>query len=66
MNAIIKQVSIEDRFGSNLEWAIVLDVGEENFGPMWKCLEDAGFILRNWEDNKIIVYSPKTKRKDNY
>ena len=38
MNAIIKQVRLEDKIGSNLEWGIILEVGEENFGPIWKCL----------------------------
>ena len=66
MKATIKEVHLEDNPSSDLEWAIVLDVGEDNFGPMWKCLEDSGFILRNWEDRKIIVYSPESKRKDNF
>jgi len=66
MNAIIKQVNLEDKPSSNLEWAIVLEVSKDDFETNWKVLEDAGFILRNWEDDTIIVYSPKTKRKNNY
>ena len=65
MKAIIKQVNLEDNPGTDLEWAIVLEMGEDEFGTNWKVLEDAGFVLRNWEDDTIIVYSPKTKRKDN-
>jgi len=62
MIAEIKEVNLEDDMGSDLELAIVLSVSEDVFQPVWEVLEKAGFILRNWEDSEIIVYSPTTKK----
>jgi hypothetical protein len=63
MNAKIQEVNIDDNPTTEIETAIVLEVRKEDFFPIWKTLEIAGFILRNWEDREIIVYSPKTKKE---
>ena len=63
MDAIIKEVNIEDNLSSDLVPAIVLEVGKDDFYANWVALEKAGFILRNWEDDTIIVYAKKYKIK---
>ena len=49
----------------NGEHKYLLKAGWIDIHPMYEDLgfnEDAGFILRNWEDKEIIIYSPKTKK----
>jgi len=59
ITAEIKEVSVEALEVKDLQVGIVLNVPKDSYYAVYKTLEDAGFVLRNWIDKEIIIYAKK-------